>query len=68
MLFADGGLVNNIQNLLSAFIFIPFRDAILAKPFISQAIRIIYYLSCRVIFTFPTAIASSSGHLLNIES
>ena len=68
MLFADGGLVNNIQNLFSAFIFIPFRDAILAKPFISQAIRVIYYLSCRVILTLPIAIASSSGHLLNIES
>ena len=34
MLFADGGLVNSIQNLFNTFIFIPFRDAVLAKPFI----------------------------------
>jgi hypothetical protein len=68
MVFADGGFVTANQTLFIAFIFIPFRDAVLAKPFISQTAWVVYYFSCRIVLALLTVIASSSGHLPKIES
>ena len=59
MLLADGGLTNNIQNLFNAFILIPFREAVLAKPFAGQTARVIYYVASYIILTL-LAIAANS--------
>jgi hypothetical protein len=64
--FADGGFVTANQILFNVFIFIPFRDAVLAKPFISQTAWVIYYGSCRVVLALVTVVASSSGHLVGV--
>jgi len=65
---ADGGLVNSIHNLFIAFIFIPFRGAALAKPFIRQTARVVYYTASSVVFTLLAVITNSSHYLPNIES
>jgi len=56
---ADGGLTNNIQNLFNAFILIPFRGAVLAKPFASQTARVVYYAASYIILAL-LAIAANS--------
>jgi hypothetical protein len=66
--FADGGFVTANQILFNAFIFIPFRDAVFAKPFIGQTAGVIYYGASSVVLTLLTVIASSSHHLPKIES
>ena len=68
MLFADGGLVNSIHNLFSAFIFIPFRGAVFTKPFIGQTAWVIYYTASSIVLALVTVVARSSSHLPNIES
>jgi hypothetical protein len=56
---ADGGLTNNIQNLFNAFILIPFRDAVLTKPFAGQTARVVYYAASYIILAL-LAIAANS--------
>ena len=66
--FADGGFVTANQTLFIAFIFIPFRDAVFAKPFIGQTAWVVYYGASSVVLTLLAVITRSSHHLPNIES
>jgi hypothetical protein len=67
-LFADGGLVIINQILFIAFIFIPFRNTVFAKPFIGQTAWVYYSFASNVIFTLLAVVANSSHHLPKIES
>jgi hypothetical protein len=52
-----GGVVAWIQICFSSFIFIPFNDAIFAKPFVGQTAWANYSGASSVVFTLLAVVA-----------